>query len=68
MDENWTLIFSSSKTYMAEMYKGMLEENDILSVVVNKQDSAYLFGEAELYVKVDDAFNAKQLLSKNNIE
>lgn len=68
MDENWTLIYSSSQIYKAEILKGFLEENDILSVVINKKDSAYLFGEAELYVKVDDAFKAKQLILKQNIE
>ena len=68
MDENWTLIYSSSQIYKTEILKGFLEENDILSVVINKKDSVYLFGEAELYVKVDDAFKAKQLILKQNIE
>ena len=68
MDENWTLIYSSSQIYKAEIIRGFLEENDILSVIINKKDSAYLFGEAELYVKVDDAFRAKQLILKQNIE
>jgi hypothetical protein len=68
MDENWTLIYSSSQIYKAEILKGFLEENDILSVVINKKDSVYLFGEAELYVKAEDAFRAKQLILKQNIE
>ena len=68
MDKNWTLIYSSSQIYKAEIIRGFLEENDILSVIINKKDSAYLFGEAELYVKVDDAFRAKQLILKQNIE
>ena len=63
-----TLIYSSSQIYKAEIIRGFLEENDILSVIINKKDSAYLFGEAELYVKVDDAFRAKQLILKQNIE
>jgi hypothetical protein len=68
MDSNWTKIYSSSELYRVEIIRGLLEENDIVSIIVNKKDSAYLFGEIELYVNVLDAFRAKQIIVKHNSE
>jgi len=56
-------IFSTTAQYKAELIKGLLLENSIESVVINKQDSSYLFGELELYVKTDDAILAKHLIT-----
>jgi hypothetical protein len=64
MDKNWTKIFSGSSDYNAELIKGMLNENDIEAIIINKQDSAYHFGEIELYVKVDQVMEAKRLLNQ----
>jgi len=68
MDKNWTIIYSSAQLYKIEIMKGLLKENNIISIDVNKKDSSYLFGEIELYVKVEDAFIAKQLILKHNSE
>lgn len=62
MENDWVMIFATGKQYEAEMINGMLEENGIESVVVNKQDSAYLFGEFELYVNRDEILKAKTLI------
>ena len=51
MSQNWITIKSSNKLYELELLKGVLIENNIPSVILNKQDSSYLnFGEAELKV------------------
>ena len=63
MDSNWALIFTTADAYKAEILKGLLEENNIDSVVMNKQDSSYHFGELELYVKADDVVKAKRIIS-----
>lgn len=64
MENDWTKIYSTSKSFQAEMIKGMLEENGIHSVVINKQDSSYLvFGESEVYVKRDDVVKAMNLIN-----
>lgn len=65
MDSNWALIFSSGNPYKPELLKGMLKENGIDSVIINKQDSAYHFGELELYVKAEDVVQAKRIISAN---
>lgn len=61
---DWVKIHVVSQEYEAEMVKGLLEENDIDSVIINKKDSAYLFGEIEIYVDVENAFLAKQIITK----
>ncbi len=65
MEEGWTLVYSSSQLFEIEILKSMLLEHDIQSVIINKKDSFYLFGDVELYVKVEDAFEATQLIKNN---
>ena len=65
--EQWEMVFSTNSLYQAEILKAVLEEENIVSVVINKQDSSYLaFGEAELYVKCEDILQAKQIAIKFN--
>jgi len=65
MDSNWALIYTTGHPYKIELLKGILEENEIDSVIINKQDSSYLFGELELYVKAEDVVKAKRIISAN---
>ena len=67
MEKNWVLIYSSDKINDIETVKSFLAENNINAVDINKKDSAYLFGEIELYVNQKDAFTAKQIINKNNL-
>ena len=47
----WFKIYTSPNLPQASIVKGMLEENLVPVMVVNKQDSSYLnFGEIEIYV------------------
>lgn len=64
MAGNWVKIHTVSQAYEAEIVKGLLQENEIDCVIVNKKDSAYLFGEIEIYVDVENAFLAKQIITK----
>lgn len=67
-DSNWTCIYASSKVHEVEIFRGLLADHQIHAVVINKQDSAYLFGEAELYVKTDDALTARHIISNTDRE
>ena len=62
MGKDWALIFSTAKLYLAEMAKSVLEDNNIPAVIINKQDSFYLIGDIEVYVKPDDVIRAKFLI------
>ena len=64
---NWIKIASSKQAYQIELLKGMLEENNIIAVSVNKKDSSYLaFGEIELFVESKDVIQAKNLIKIQN--
>lgn len=68
MEDNWVKVYTSSQLYEIELIRGLLNENNIESVTIDKQDSAYLFGVIELYVNVENAFRAKQLIEQNQGE
>ena len=49
--KSWFKIYSTGSYAEASIIKGMLEENSISTILLNKQDSSYLcLGEIELYV------------------
>lgn len=62
----WTSVYSSNKPWQAEIAKQVLNDHGIEAIVVNKQDSNYLFGEVEVYTQPEDVARAKELLK--NIE
>ncbi|MBE9517624.1 MAG: DUF2007 domain-containing protein [Bacteroidetes bacterium] len=64
MEANLVHIFSSGQPYQAEMVRQMLSDHHIQSFLVNKQDSAYKFGDVELYVNRDDVIRAKKLIQE----
>ena len=64
--KDWVCIHTSQKMQEAEIIKGLLTFNEINSVVINKQDSSYMFGYFEVYVNRDDAVKASFILKENN--
>jgi hypothetical protein len=66
MEKDWVLIYTTSRPQLAELIKGILNEAEINSIPINKQDSSYLFGEVEIYVRQANALKAKHLISKTN--
>jgi len=60
----FTKIYAYNKQYMVEMLKAYLADNHIESFVLNQQDSSYLFGDVELYVRKEDEGKAKELVKK----
>lgn len=68
MEKDWVKIYYANQSFRAEIIKGMLEENGINVVLLNRQDSSYLSalpGMAELYVHISQAQEARQLLLDN---
>ncbi len=67
MSQSWVTIISSEQAYQLEIWKGLLLQHEITSVVINKQDSSYMnFGEAELKVMESDAEKALKIIKKEN--
>ena len=53
MTRKWHLLYATRNLPEAAIIKGMLEENSVPVIIVNKQSSSYLnFGDIELYVPV----------------
>ena len=55
-------IYSIGNPYQAELIRQMLTDHNIQAFIVNKQDSAYKFGDIELYVNRDHVIRAKKLI------
>jgi len=62
MSSDLVYIYSSGQPIRAELVKQMLASHNISAFLVNKQDSAYKFGEIEVYVGRDDVIRAKMLI------
>ena len=57
---DWKKIYESTSPIKAQLAKAYLvEEHQIEAVILNKQDSSYLFGLCEVHVPMQDAVLAK---------
>ena len=65
MEKDWIKVKTYIKAFEAEIVKQMLEENGVAAVLLNKQDSSYLFGKIELYVKQEDEAIANVLINSS---
>ena len=64
MEDSWQKVYGSGSPVHIDILQNLFLEKDIKSVFVNKQDSSYLFGEIELYVKQNDVLQARQIIRK----
>ncbi len=64
MERNWVKIYESNNETRIEMARQMLEDNNIDSVIINKKDRSYGFGEFELYCMRDYVIRAKLLIKE----
>ena len=65
MKQKWFLLYATRNFPHASIIKGMLEENSVPVMLVNKQDSSYVnFGDIELYVPAVLKNLAKNLVEK----
>jgi len=67
MEKDWVKIYYTNQVFRAEIIRGMLEENGINVVLINRQDSTYLTalpGMAELFVHNSQEAEARQLLAE----
>ena len=55
-------VYEAGKPYEAELIVGLLANNNIEATIINKRDSQYLFGEAEVHVAAADAEMAREII------
>jgi len=65
MKMRWKILKKSNQFFELNLLKDILLKNNIFSVIMNKKDSTYLFGNIELLVKEDDYYKANEILNKN---
>lgn len=65
MEKGWVKILDGSGNDI-ELKCAILKAQEINAVIINKQDSSYLFGSAELYVTQDQVIRAKRILDEEN--
>ncbi len=59
---SWKKVFDTERMHEAEIVKGVLMENDIHAVVVNKKDSYYKFGHYEVMVEIEQLLKAIKII------
>jgi hypothetical protein len=64
MEKGWIAVYTTNKSYQAELFREILGENGIESFIINKQDSSYKFGNIEVYVRRDNVLKAKILVKE----
>ncbi|MEP6514219.1 MAG: DUF2007 domain-containing protein [Parafilimonas sp.] len=63
--KGWVKLYTTRNYTEANIIKGMLEENNVAVIIMNKLDSSYLsFGDIELYVPSHLKEVAKNLIDK----
>jgi hypothetical protein len=65
MEKDWVKVYISQFPHKVEIMKALLEDNDIDCVIMNKQDSSYLFGYLELYVEAINVIQANQIIQEH---
>jgi len=65
LEKGWVKILSGAANEV-ELKLALLQAQEINAVIINKQDSSYLFGESELYVPQDVVIRAKRVLNEEN--
>ena len=63
MEDNWSVVYSYNVLYHVEILKSVLQDNDIESVIINRVDSNYLFGDIDLYVSNENLERAKEIIA-----
>jgi len=69
MSKKWSKIFVSTDPIKVKIISQMLEENNITTVIINKQDSSYnMFGNIELYTQDINYESAVKILKNKENE
>ncbi|NNC94569.1 MAG: DUF2007 domain-containing protein [Chitinophagales bacterium] len=65
--KDWTRIYSTPDSYLAQIIKGNIEEHGIECVLINKQGSPYnILGDVEVYVHKENVLKAIKILKEHN--
>ncbi|NGM65559.1 DUF2007 domain-containing protein [Sphingobacterium sp. SGR-19] len=68
MEKGWIKIQTYTDVIRGEIDKQMLEENGIPAVLLNKQDSSFMFGKIDLFINENDFEQAQRLIQESGSE
>lgn len=60
--DKWQKVYTSDLPYRAEIVKGVLAENKLNPVLINKKDTAYQIGHYEVHVAPEDVLKAIKII------
>lgn len=66
--EKWVKVYTDTDVIKINILKGLLTEHDIESIIFDKKDSMYQFGEVELHVQQEHAIKAIRIIEKTEHE
>lgn len=66
MEKGWIKIQTYTDAIQGEIIKQMLEGNGIPAVLLNKQDSSFMFGKIDIFVHQADADEANRLIQQHH--
>ena len=66
MKENWVKVFTADNEYSVEIVQGLLKDNGIEAIIMNKKDNEFLLGVVELYVEEKDLALTQELLASHS--
>lgn len=67
MDKDWVKIYTSNNFYKAEIVRQVLIDHEINAVMMNKQDTAYKFGDVQVHIPHADFQNALEIILQNDL-
>lgn len=67
MNNSWVKIYTSHQYIKSEIVRQVLIDHEIEAVLMNKQDSAYKFGEVEIYIHQSNFDKAIELIIQNEL-
>jgi hypothetical protein len=62
MNSNWQKVYTTNMMYRAEIVKAVLEDHELNPVLIDKQDTAYHFGQIEIYVATEEVMYAMKII------
>ncbi|PRD46456.1 putative signal transducing protein [Sphingobacterium haloxyli] len=68
MEKGWIKLQTYTDAIRGEIDKQVLAENGIPAVLLNKQDSSFMFGKIDLFVNERDFRHAQELIAENESE
>lgn len=65
---SWKTVYKTENPQRSEIVKSILEEKGLNPVIINKKDSAYLFGLMEIQVNVEEVLSAIRIIEEIKFE